>query len=273
MVWKLFKITLVTLSAIFMAYHTQIFIHRIEPNVWFSWLASGLIEGMLISLAVMRATLLNRVLLGLVFLVSVCSASASFVVRNEQLLDQFFTQKRVIEQVRDDIIETRKAYQLGQKYTTKTLLRERQLQDELRSILKGQTGDITVANVFIFFVLVLVIQSVSVYISTTLKSVPVVPSEPVPSVPEPVPSVPEPVQSETKRCDDKTVTCGVDCLDKANREAKKEELNIPKPVETVEDENDLVVGVMSLKQKGYTIREIAEKLGISKSKVGRILRS
>lgn len=164
-----FRIFLVLATAIFMAFHTQIFISRIEPNFIFSWTASLVIEGFLISLALSK-TLISRILIIPLFCISVIAASASFVVQNERLLDQFFTQKRVIEQLKTDLSETQKAYDYGQRYTTKTLQRERQIQDELRAILKTQNGDITLINSLIFLVLVLIMQSVSIYTATTLKN-------------------------------------------------------------------------------------------------------
>lgn len=164
-----FRIFLVLATAVFMAFHTQIFISRIEPNYIFSWTASLVIEGFLISLALSR-TLISRILLIPLFCISVVAASASFIVQNERLLDQFFTQKRVVEQLKTDLSETQKAYQYGQRYTTKTLQRERQLQDELRAILKNQNGDITLVNSLIFLVLVLIMQSVSIYTAATLKN-------------------------------------------------------------------------------------------------------
>jgi DNA-binding transcriptional regulator YiaG len=152
-----------------MAFHTQIFIARIEPNPVFAWLISLLIECFLISLAMARKTIISGILIALLFVISVIAASASFVAKNEQMLNQFFTQKRVIEQLQNDLSATQKAYEFGQRYTTKTLQREQQLQDELREVLKTQNGDITLANAAIFFCIVLVVQSVSIYTASTLK--------------------------------------------------------------------------------------------------------
>jgi len=165
----LFRLFLVLATGFFMAYHTQIFISRIEPNPLFSWLASIVIEGFLISLALSK-TVLSRILLVPVFLVSVIAASASFVVQNEKLLDNFFRDRRVIEQLEKHLQEIKDDYQFGQKYITKTLQRERQLQDELREILKKQEGEVTIFNALTFFIFILVMQTSSVYTAATLKS-------------------------------------------------------------------------------------------------------
>lgn len=164
-----FRMFLVLATAVFMAFHTQIFISRIEPNFIFSWTASLIIEGFLISLTISR-TLISRILIIPLFVISVVAASASFIVQNERLLDQFFTQKRVIEQLKTDLSATQKAYQYGERYTTKTLQRDRQLQDDLRAIMKAQNGDITLINSLIFLILVLVMQSVSIFTAATLKN-------------------------------------------------------------------------------------------------------
>ncbi len=163
-----FRISLIIGSAVFMGYHTQIFISRIEGNTIFSWLAALLIEGMIISLALMR-TVISRMLLIPVFLISVVAASASFIVQNEKLLDDFFKNRRIVEQLKSDITGTQSQLSLGEKYTTRTLLRERKLKDELQAVLRGQNGDVTIANSLIFLVLVLVMQGVSVYTAMTLK--------------------------------------------------------------------------------------------------------
>jgi hypothetical protein len=84
----IFRIILVTATAGFMAFHTQKFIYRVEPNAAFAWLASFLIECMLISLALMR-TFTSRILLIPVFLISVISASMSFIVKNEVVMESF----------------------------------------------------------------------------------------------------------------------------------------------------------------------------------------
>jgi hypothetical protein len=156
-----------------MAFHVQIFIYRIEPNLVFSWTAALLIEGFLISLALQK-TIASRILLIPLFLISVIAASASFIVQNEQLneqlLDEFFTQKRVIEQLEKDLKATQKAYQFGERYVRRTLQRERALRDELRAIMQDKTGDITLVNSLIFFLIIFIVQSANVHTAMTLKS-------------------------------------------------------------------------------------------------------
>ena len=161
-----------------MAYHTQIFIVRIEPNEVFAWTASLLIEGMLISLALAKGWV--RLWLIPLFIISVLAASASFVVRNEGTLEQFIEGKeaqaqasQTVETLKQDLAETHKAFTLGDRYTTKTLQRERQIRDRLEQVLasgKGQAGHMTLFNSLLFLVLVLVLQGVSVSTAMTLKN-------------------------------------------------------------------------------------------------------
>jgi DNA-binding NarL/FixJ family response regulator len=233
---KIIKAILVILTAVFMAYHTQIFISHIESNSVFSWIASCLIEGFIITLALSRRTPIRYLLLTLLFCISVVSASASFLVKNENLLNTFFTQKRLIQQLQDDLSQTRKAYSYGEKYTTKTLQRERALSDELREILKGQKGDIALVNALIFFMFVLVIQATSVYIATTLKQR----SESI--IETPVETTKTPVVEQTKR--------------QTETESKT-------PQETQ---------AKRLRENGKSYREIARELGIPVSRVYRILK-
>lgn len=173
-----FRVLLVTATAAFMAYHTQIFIVRIEPNQVFAWTASLLIEGMLISLALAKGWV--RLWLIPLFIISVLAASASFVVRNEGTLEQFIEDKeaqaqasQTVETLKQDLAATHKDFDLGEKYTTKTLQRERQIRDRLEQVLvsgKGQTGHIAFFNSLLFLVLVLVLQGVSVSTAMTLKA-------------------------------------------------------------------------------------------------------
>ena len=164
-----FRITLVTATAAFMAFHTQTFILRIEPNTAFAWLAAGLIEGMLISLALMR-TFVSRILIVPIFLISVFVASMSFVVKNEGLLSSFFQNRQVIEQLKSDLSDTQKDFQRGDKYTTKTLQRSRQLQDQMLLALNSQNGWMPLFNAGVFLALVLALQGVSVYTAMNLKN-------------------------------------------------------------------------------------------------------
>jgi|GEM_PF-4129021 len=164
-----FRITLVTATAAFMAFHTQNFISRIEPNTAFAWLAAGLIEGMLISLALMR-TFVSRILLIPIFLISVFVASMSFVVKNEGLLNSFFHDQQVIAQLKSDLSDTQKDFQRGDKYTTKTLQRSRQIQDQMLLAVNSQNGWMPLFNAGVFLALVLALQGVSVYTAMNLKN-------------------------------------------------------------------------------------------------------
>ena len=164
-----FRTILVAATAFFMAFHTQIFISRIEPNVTLAWLAAGLVEGMLISLALMR-TLVSRLLLIPLFLISVLAASMSFVVKNEGLLNSFFQNQQVIEQLKGDLSDTQKDFQRGDKYITKTLQRSRQIKDQMLLVMDGQNGYMPLFNASVFLVLVLGLQVVSVYTAMNLKN-------------------------------------------------------------------------------------------------------
>jgi DNA-binding transcriptional regulator YiaG len=253
---RYFRLLLVIATAIFMAFHTQIFISRIEPNVIFSWTASLLIEGFLISLALSK-TLVSRILIIPLFCISVVAASASFIVQNEQLLNQFFTQKRVIEQVKSDLSETQKAYSLGQKYTTKTLQRERQLQDELRAILKNQNGDITLASSIVFFVLVLVVQSVSIYTAASLKGIKSQENR------ENNNDVPErftyPETTETLKQVSETAETGIENCEKTE---------LPEPQKLDKDE---IITELKRMKNSMTLQEMSGILGISKATLSRII--
>ncbi|MEM7828210.1 MAG: helix-turn-helix transcriptional regulator [Candidatus Aenigmatarchaeota archaeon] len=163
-----FRAALVAGTAIFVAYHTTIFVRSIEPSPVLAWILAFLIEGFLISLALMR-TVISRILLVPLFLVSVTAASASFVVQNEQVLQAFITRQDVVNQIQEDLRRTEQAYQYGEKYLTRTIQRERMLRDQLREILSQRTGDIEMAKAVVFFVLVTVVQTVSVYTAMTLK--------------------------------------------------------------------------------------------------------
>ncbi|MFZ6007210.1 MAG: hypothetical protein ACOYU2_06095 [Nitrospirota bacterium] len=254
-----FRIFLVSATAIFMAYHTQIFIGRIEPNFIFSWAASFIIEGMLISLALTRVTVFNRILLAAVFIVSVIAASASFIVQNENLLDSFFKNRRVIEQIKADLLDTKNAYQYGQKYTTKTLQRERQLSDELKVILKDQNGDITLVNSLVFLILVFTMQSVSVYTAMTLKQRIVSPVSFHPETTETAQH--ETVKQQSETTAETTVLIQSETTETAGSETTKQP-----------DADILKQRILELQNAGFSYSQIAEKLLISKSKVARVLK-
>jgi len=247
---KIVKIVLVVATAIFMAFHTQIFIKHIEPNLFFSWLASGLIEGFLVVLALSKSTLIRYLLLAFLYVISVVSASSSFLVRNENLLEDFFTHKRVIEQLQLDIQETKKAYQFGEKYVTKTLARERALSDEMREFLKQQKRYLPLAQAVVFFIFCLALQTASVYVATTLKQQPETGHEtPVKQEAETVYETPHETPTETSG---ETPT-------ETGRETG---------FETPETEQ-----VRRLREQGKSYREIAREMGIPLSKVYRILRN
>jgi len=248
---RVIKAGLVVLTAIFMAYHTQIFIARIEPNLAFSWLASCLIEGFIIVLALSKRTPIRYLLITLLFCISVISASASFLVKNENLLDTFFTQKRVIQQLQDDLSQTRKAYSYGEKYVTKTLQRERQVMDELREVLRGQKGDIALVNALIFFMFVLVIQATSVYVATTLKQG----FETGNETPFETPN-----ETESETLNETVIETPVET-------AKVKRYKVKRSRQRIDLEQ-----VKRLKEQGKSYREIARELGIPVSKVYRLLK-
>jgi len=243
---RVIKAGLVVLTAIFMAYHTQIFIARIEPNLVFSWLASGLIEGFIITLALSKRTPIRYLLMTLLFCISVVSASASFLVKNENLLDTFFNQKRLIQQLQDDLSQTRKAYSYGEKYTTKTLQRERQVMDELRDVLRTQKGDIALVNALIFFIFVLVIQATSVYVATTLKQASIL------------------LGTDTPRRYTDTVT---DTGDTPTDTVTDTPIHPDDTVDT--DIRDIV---RRLRTEGKSYRVISKETGLSISKIQRLLK-
>jgi len=246
---KIAKIVLVIFTAIFMAFHTQIFIRHIEPNLFFSWLAAGLIEGFLITLAVSKRTLIRYVLLAFLYLISVISASASFLVKNENLLEDFFTHKRVIEQLQLDIQETKKAYQFGEKYVTKTLARERALSDEMRELLKQQKGYLPLVQALVFFVFCLALQTASIYTATTLKQ-----------VSETFVKHPSKQQTETAKLNFET---GHEPPPETVRET---------PTETDSETLIETEQVRRLREQGKSYREIAKEIGIPVSRVYRLMK-
>jgi len=245
---KIVKAILVIATAIFMAFHTQIFVSRIEPNPIFSWLASCLIEGFIITLALSKRTPIRYLLLILLFCISVVSASASFLVKNENLLETFFTQKRVIQQLQEDLNRTRESYSYGEKYTTRTLQRERALSDELREILKGQKGDIALVNALIFFMFVLVIQATSVYVATTLKQASVSRTDTPIQTP-----IQRPIQQSIQTPDTGTDITPIQSPD-------------------VETDTDIKGIVRRLRLDGKTYRAIAKETGLSIAKIQRLLK-
>lgn len=164
-----FRAALVAGTALFVSYHTTIFIQSIEPSPVLAWILALLVEGFLISLALMK-TVISRVLIVPLFLVSVTAASLSFVVQNEQLLQDFINRGKVVSQIQEDLQRTERAYQFGERYITRTLQRERMLQDQLRELLSQGTGEVALAKAVIFFVVIMVIQAVSLYTAISLKN-------------------------------------------------------------------------------------------------------
>lgn len=174
----IFRALIVIATAGFMAYHTQLFICHIEPNLIFSWTASLLIEAMIISAAISKGWV--RLWLIPLYLISVLTASASFWVRNEGTFEQYFEGKeaqaqtgQVVEVLKQDLATTQKDFERGDKYTTKTVQRQRAIQDRLEQVLltaKGQTGHMAVYNSLLFLVLVFVLQGVSVSTAWSLKA-------------------------------------------------------------------------------------------------------
>ncbi len=155
-------------TAFFMSSHSVKFIMYIEPNGSLAWLAAVLIEIGLISLAMMRS-FMSRVLLVLLFIMSVLIASMPSVLKNEEVIHAFFQNKQIIQQLQTDLKETEKDFERGDKYTTKTLIRSRQLKDQVVQVLKSQTGDMALFNAGAFLLLVLILQGVSVYTAMGLK--------------------------------------------------------------------------------------------------------
>lgn len=272
----IFRVVLVSLTGCFMAYHTQIFISRIEPNLWFSWLASLLIEAFLISLAIAH-TWVSRGLLVPLFLISVMSASASFIVSNETLLSNYFTGKKVISQIEKDINETQKEFMLDAKYTTKTLQRERQLKDELAEKLKNQTGDLTLINSFLFLIFVFILQLVSVYTAMHLKiSLKRQAEISLKREPETVKvseiKEPETEIREVKKdvSEEKKVKALVES--QSEKEAQPEERALDaERVQVGVDRQEVVKALQKMKGEGLKLDQLAAFFDVSKSTVSRVI--
>jgi hypothetical protein len=261
-----FRMILVLITALFMAYHVQIFVYRIEPNLIFAWTAALLIEGFLISLALQK-TIASRILLIPLFLISVIAASASFIVQNEQLLDQFFTQKRVIEQIKTDLYQTQKAYELGERYITRTLQRERALRDELRAIMRDKTGDITLVNSLIFFFIILVVQSANVYTATSLKD----------GYWKQIERGTETkVSIKTNETEREKDADGTECLKACDSDCDSLRQSVSR-LATASDrvsdgtDRDGVIAELKKLRGGMSYREMSHKFGVSKDTVSRII--
>ncbi len=278
----IFRIIIVAATAAFMAYHTQIFISKIEPNSMFAWVASVLIEAMIISLALMK-TWGSRVSLVPLFFISVMAASASFVVKNEVILEQFIQNReaeaknrQAVELLNRNLVQTQKELELGDRYTTKTLQRERQIEDRLEQVLavKGPDGHLTLFNSLLFLVLVLVLQWVSVYTAMYLKNgfshIPVSLSQGTETQPVSLETVETVRQGHENRRNgdngdvehlemgnDKIAVLGAD-------EIAKSEDNFYR--------NGTVDEVLKLKKQGFKPDDIARITGLSRATVYRFLK-
>lgn len=248
-----FRAFLILATATFMAFHVQIFVSRIEPNPIFSWTAAIVIEGFLISLA-MTKTIASRVLLIPVFLISVIAASASYAVQDEQTLRQFFTQQRMVEQLQTDIARAQEAYAFGERYVTRTLIRERQLQDELRAVLGDKTGDIAVANFAIFLVLVFVMQGVSVYTAMSIKD--------------------ELTRTESGKIPERSAE-----VERVGQEVERHGTEVERlwndsgTVERPAERHGTEVDMLREMKKTMSLSQMSDKLGISKTTLTRILKT
>ncbi len=166
---RYFKLTIVIATAVFLTFHTQIFIAGIEPNPAFSWLASILVEAMIIALAMqVRQRRVSLIFLVPLYVISVVAAAASFVVSNETELEKMLTQKQQVEILSEDLKATQQAYQYGQKYTTKTMERERRLRDLMLQVSAQAGGRIAVGKAVVFLFLVITLQGVSIYLASTV---------------------------------------------------------------------------------------------------------
>ena len=165
----LFRVFLVISIGLFVAFHTSVFIHHIEPNLYLSWLCAIAIEGMLVSLAIMQ-TRYSKVLIIPLFLVSVLSASFSFIVKNEDILNSFLSSKKAIELLQKDLQQTREELQtLSNRYTTKSLQRERKIKDMMLEYVTSNQGEMVLMKSIVFLILIFVLQLSSLYTAASLK--------------------------------------------------------------------------------------------------------
>lgn len=278
-----FRTILVIATSMFMAFHTSIFIGRIEPNPIFAWTAALLIEGMLISLALMKAWA-SRLLLIPLFLISVMSASMSYVTKKEAVLESFLQTReaqaqtaQAIQMLKQDLTETQKQFDLGDKYTTKTLQRERAIKDRIAEIAlsaKGQAGQLTLFNSAVFFVLVLVLQLVSVYTAMTLKSRIGQKGE-TQNQAQSVSRFPSAVSMETTETEI-TETWKPDNGNNGNTETEqpktfKTEIQDIEKSEVGLDKNAIVASIQKLKKDGTTFEDLAGRFGVSKGTLSKLI--
>lgn len=199
-IFTFIKIILIISTALFVSFHTVIFIKSIEPSPYLAWILAAVIEGFLITLAIQK-TIVSKLLLIPLFCISVLSSSASFVVKNEDDLLKFLNHKTLtqsntiltdkkesliqkqIKQIEKDITSAEKELEtMDRRYTTKTLERKRKLEDMLQSKIeeaKSETNTyqpvsfinyITPYKALIFLIIVFVLQSVSLYTASHMKN-------------------------------------------------------------------------------------------------------
>jgi len=155
---------------LFIAFHTSRFINHIENNIYLAWLCAIAIEGMLISLAIMK-TRIAKVLIVPLFIVSTFSASFSFVANNEDIINSIFKSKRAFELLQNDLNQTQEELKsLSHRYTTKTLQRERRIKDMMYQFINDKGGELVIAKAVIFLFLVMILQLCSLYTAASLKT-------------------------------------------------------------------------------------------------------
>ncbi len=263
---RYFKLSIVIATAVFLAWHTQIFIASIEPNPVFSWLASILIECMIIALALQfRQRKTSLIFLIPLYLISTIAASASFIVQNEGELEKMLSQKQQIELLSDDLKATKEAYSHGQKYVTRTLERERRLRDAMLQISGQASGRIATGKAVVFLILVVVMQAVSVYLASTVtashrNSVTGRNSNSVTASHSSVTGG----KAEDVTAHDIPVTTTQKAEENAQRTDTKNDIQANmKPLE---------MQIIGMRNQGLSYRQIARELGISTMTISRVLK-
>lgn len=271
---KIFKLTIVIFTSLFMSYHTQIFLQSIEPNLIFSWIAALLVEMMIMSLAMsIKRHKASLIFLIPLYVVSTVAASSSFIASNEQELKKLFTQKQQIALIQQDLQRTQQGYSLGKKYISRTLERERKLYDMLHQLTAQTSGTITVAKAIIFFIFVTIIQASSIYIASTLTATETVITTQTETLKQPIetdktvmPETPETGETVIDKIETKEKTE----IEENSRESKD---NASSTVLDSDKNESLKEKVLKLKQQGKSYRQIAQQLHISPAKVARLLKS
>jgi hypothetical protein len=208
----------------------------------------------------------------------------SFVTKNESTLESFLQTReaqaqtlRAVQILKYDLAETQKQFNLGDKYTTKTLQRERAIKDRIAQVMlaaKGQAGQLTLFNSALFFVLVSVLQLVSVYTSMTLKSGIGRNGEthnPTPSVSK----FPSAVSTETAETEI-TETWKLNKENYGNTETEqpktfKSENRDFEKAEVVLDKNAIVASIQKLKNDGTTFEDLAGRFRMSKGTLSKLM--